>query len=194
MAGDDVKLPDEIPPKWLEQLKAAIKQDAKKTIWLAIISSSVLAALIGATANFGLEAYKDRNSRNAKSREEKHQAYKNLSEKLVNFESSLTATGRNCRFILTNKPAPQPNERRDTLNNLLNNSSDLFKAASSNYINDELRRKILEITEDVAQKSGPLLQNVDDQEANRNFATLYEKLTPSISEFKKKIIEADPAN
>ncbi len=43
---------DSIPPRWLEQIREAVKADRPSLVW-ALLGSSVLAALIGAGASMG---------------------------------------------------------------------------------------------------------------------------------------------
>jgi len=150
-------LPPQLPAPWLDQIKEASKAGAKTSAWALIAGSSVLAALIGAGANFLLE------SRRASVELEKarvaqvRQTLKSLSADIGKIDQALdllVATGKVALQDPTNKKLSFYTAK--SIGQVGDLMGELFSHAQDTAIDQDLRREL----NDILDELGPNLERV----------------------------------
>jgi len=84
-----IKLPPELPARWLDQIKNAVKEGRGKVILMTILGSSVISALVSIGGDYLLETRKAKLEVAKKEHAEKVDAYANLGKQVEEFHSDL---------------------------------------------------------------------------------------------------------
>jgi hypothetical protein len=198
IAAGEIRLPPDVPEKWLIQLKETVKQDNKKIFWTTVASSTVIAALLGVIANFSLESYKARLNSNLEKykvelqqqnriRNETYEAYSALSLQLNRFSERLDDYVGVCKVAADHPEEKQFAEwARQAWGSLTDQIGDVTRAKNNNHVDRVIAQEADKLT-------GPVIKNLNEvQESpyrNPYLINRHEDLKRTISELQNRVEE-----
>lgn len=170
MPSDD-NLPEKLPEAWLNQLKDALKQDTRKLLFLTLLGSSVVAAIVTAGANYVLEVKKLNNAAQVEKykicldlrREdlkESRAAYSTIAEKFRQFEADFSDCLATCQEALPDKNHQTPRDAYEALITVVNDLVVLQSSAVDTRASAEVRSSLSEIIIPAIEKIHSTVDNV----------------------------------
>lgn len=182
-----VILPAEIPKEWVSSLKEALKQDKKSIILTAILSSSLLSAIVTSTTNYILESKKADLQQKQQLLVEKRGSYTVLGKDFQKFDSDLSSAIGTFNYAIGSKHKDFTENIDKSIYVVSSQMEQVWKTLSDPNIDNETNMQI----KDILNQLAPQLAEIQEshQSLPKLVALYNESLEREVSRIKLQIEE-----